>query len=183
MRVAIDTSSLLSLVRYYLPFDKDMRLYRFIEKKVEAKEILVVEEVYRECKMVAQGKVLEALPYLAEKQHRLKTDELLPDRKLFNRIENDFAITVQKRKLTEAEFENRKQDYMADADFKLILLALQEQDGLDPITIVTEESTASNDGKVFKKIPAICRLQGMDIACCDLPAYLKNTEGIGFGVQ
>ncbi len=184
MRVAIDTSSLFSLVRYYLPFDKEKRLYHFIGKKIEAKEILVIEEVYLECKSIAQGMVVQALPYLAEKKHHLKTDELLAGRKLFNRIENDFAITVQKKKLTDAQFENMKNSYLASADFKLILLALREKGSIDGgITIVTEESSASNDNKAFKKIPAICDLQGMDITCWDLPKYLKNTEGIGFGVQ
>lgn len=184
MRVAIDTSSLHALVRYYLPFDRDQRLYRFIQQKAEAGEILIIQEVYFECKTIAQGEILKALPYLKEKKHHLKTDDLLPSKTLFNRVENDFAISVQKRLLSETEFESLKQQYMAGADFKLILLALREKASLDdPVVIVTEETSASNDRKLFKKIPAICGLQGMDITCWDLPKYLKNVEGIGFGVQ
>lgn len=183
MRVAIDTSSLLSFVRYYMPFDRDKKLYRFVQQKIENKEILVIEEVYLECSRNAQGTVVKAMPYLEDKKHRLKTDELLPTKKLFNRIENDFAITVQKKKLSEAQFESVKEDFIASADLKLILLALKEKSGIDGgLTIVTEETTASNDGKAFKKIPAICDLHDIEIPWCDLPKYLQQA-GINFQVK
>lgn len=184
MRVAIDTSSLRQLVRYYLPFDQDQRLHQFIQRKIEAKDIMVIEEVYLECKSVSQGVVIEALPYLNERKNRVKTDDLLPYKKLFNRIENDFAITVLKKKLSDAEFEQMKDAFIASADMKLILLALREKNSIDGgITIVTEETLSSNDGKPFKKIPAICDLQDIEIAWCDLPRYLKEIEGIDFHVK
>lgn len=183
MRVAIDSSSLLSLVRYYLPFDREQRLYTFMQQKIVAKEILVIEQVYLECKGIAQGAVVKALPYLDDKTNRVKTDELLASPAFIRRVESDFAIGAQKRKLNDAEFENRKLDYLEDADFKLILLALREKQSLDPITIVTEESRSSNDGKVFKKIPAICDLEGININCCDLPTYLRQVDGIDFAVS
>lgn len=183
MRVAFDTSSFRQLVRYYLPFDTGQRLHRFIQERVEAKEILVIEEVFLECRSVAHGAVINALPYLGETKNRVKTGELLPTKRLFNRIENDFAITVLKNKLTEAEFERVKQDYIASADLKLILLALREQEGIDgTIAIVTEETATSNDGKPFKKIPAICELHGIGIRCIDLPTYLREADGIDFRV-
>lgn len=184
MRVAFDTNSFRQLVRYYLPFDKDQRLYRFIQRKIEAKELLVIEEVYMECKAVAQGVIVEALPYMNERKNRVKTDELLPSKKLFNRIENDFAITVQKRKLSDAQFESVKEDFLTSADLKLILLALREKTAIDgAITIVTEETIVSNDGKAFKKIPAICDLHDIEIPWCDLPKYLQEVEGIDFHVK
>lgn len=37
MKAVIDTSSLVSLVRYYLPFDKEGKLKAFIEERIEAK--------------------------------------------------------------------------------------------------------------------------------------------------
>lgn len=184
MRAVIDTSSLQALVRYYLPFDPGQRLYNFLQEKLEVGEIILIEEVYFECKTVAQGEVLKAFPYLSEKKHRQKMDDLLPPKSIFNRVENDFAITMQKQLLSEAEFENRKQQYMASADFKLILFALREKARLDdPVVIVTEETSASNDRKLFKKIPAICGLQGMDLTCWPLPRYLKSAEGINFAVE
>lgn len=184
MRVAIDTSSLLSFVRYYLPFDKDQKLYSFIQRKIETREIIVIEEVYLECKGTAKGVVVKTLPYLEDKKNRVKTDELFPTKKLFSRIENDFAITVQKKKLSEAQFESVKEDFLASADLKLILLALREKGGIDGgLTVVTEETAASNDGKAFKKIPAICDLHDIEIPWCDLPKYLKEVEGIDFHVK
>ena len=184
MRVAIDASSLRQLVRYYLPFDQDQRLHQFIQRKIEAKEIMVIEEVYLECRSVAQGVVVEALPYLNERKNRVKTEDLLPSPRMFNRIENDFAITVLKNKLSAAQFERMKEDFIASADMKLILLALREKNSIDGgITIVTEETPSSNDGKPFKKIPAICDLHNIEIAWCDLPKYLKQIEGIDFHVK
>lgn len=38
MKVVIDTSSLVSLVRYYLPFDKERKLKSFLEERILAKE-------------------------------------------------------------------------------------------------------------------------------------------------
>lgn len=184
MRVAIDTSSLRSLVRYYLPFDHDGRLRQFIQKKIEAKEILIIEEVYLECKSVAKGVVVEELPYLALKENRVKTNELFPAPKLFNRIYHDFAVMVMKNKLNEVQFDSVKDDFLRSADLKLILLALREREGIDgSIRIVTEETAAANDGKVFKKIPAICDLHGIGIEWCDLPKYLNDIEGIDFHVK
>ena len=40
MKVIIDTNSLLSLVRYYLPFDKENLLFNFIKEKIEIGQIL-----------------------------------------------------------------------------------------------------------------------------------------------
>lgn len=40
MKVVIDTNSLLSLIRYYLPFDKNGILFQFIKKKIEIGEII-----------------------------------------------------------------------------------------------------------------------------------------------
>jgi hypothetical protein len=46
MKVIIDTNSLLSLVRYYLPFDKDKILYNFIKNKVQSGEIIIIDKVH-----------------------------------------------------------------------------------------------------------------------------------------
>ena len=50
MKAVIDTSSLVSLVRYYLPFDKEGKLTSFLEERILAKKIIVMEEVALECK-------------------------------------------------------------------------------------------------------------------------------------
>ena len=55
MKIVIDTSSLLSLVRYYLPFDNNDVLKEFILKKIQLKELIIIDYVYSECKNVSGG--------------------------------------------------------------------------------------------------------------------------------
>ena len=64
MRVVIDTSSLLSLVRYYLAFDNGRVLFNTIKSKFESGEIVLIDKVFEECKYVAKGIVISALYYL-----------------------------------------------------------------------------------------------------------------------
>ena len=45
MKVVIDTSSLMSLVRYYLPFDKKSILFEAIKTKIANGEILVIDKI------------------------------------------------------------------------------------------------------------------------------------------
>jgi len=54
MRVVIDTSSLLSLVRYYLPFDKNGVLFGLIKSKFASGEIIMLDAVYEESKFIGQ---------------------------------------------------------------------------------------------------------------------------------
>lgn len=69
MIVLIDTSSLISLVRYYLPFDKNQTLYNFIKNKIESKKILILDKVYEECEYTAKGIVLKELEFLKSKKY------------------------------------------------------------------------------------------------------------------
>jgi hypothetical protein len=111
MNVVIDTSSLLSLVRYYLPFDKNNKLYNFFESKILSKEILILDKVYDECSYTAKGIVVKTLTYLNEKKNHIKTIDLLPNPKFFNQLENQFINGSIKNKLSLVEFENRKNQF------------------------------------------------------------------------
>lgn len=53
-------------------------------------------------------------------------------------------------------------------DFQLIFHARENKE----FDIVTNESSSSNDRKLFYKIPVICGMEG--IACTDLTQFLKN---------
>lgn len=44
------------------------------------------------------------------------------------------------------------------------------------VVLVSEETEGSNDNKLFKKIPAICKL--LNIESITLPTYLKGGQGI-----
>lgn len=74
MKVVIDTSSLLSLVRYYLPFDADNILFKVIKSKFKYGEIILLDKVYDECKFIAKGIVISSLDYLENKKLRVKTE-------------------------------------------------------------------------------------------------------------
>jgi hypothetical protein len=177
MRVVIDTSSLLSLVRYYLPFDKNRILYNLIESKVKSGEIIILDEVYEECKYTSKSLVLKTINYLNDKKIRVKTEELLPTTKFFNQLENQFINGAIRNKLTEVEFENRKSAYLESADAKLLLYCLKNKDLFDSdLSVVTEETESSNDNKSFKKLPAICKI--LNINTLTLPELINSYEEI-----
>ena len=80
--------------------------------------------------------------------------------------------------LNEAEIDNYTSKYLNSADAKIILLALniKKEEGSESIFIVTEETSANNDNKLFKKIPTICK--EIDIESISLPKLigLFNSE-------
>ena len=84
MKVVIDTSSLLSLVRYYLPFDKQKVLFELIKFKIASGEVLVIDKIIEECEYTSKGIVLSTLSYLKDKSfnktHKLplNTEFILP---------------------------------------------------------------------------------------------------------
>ncbi|MFA7361529.1 MAG: DUF4411 domain-containing protein [Candidatus Kapaibacterium sp.] len=179
MKIIIDTSSLLSLVRYYLPFDKDGVLYDYIKLKYESGEIIVLDRVFDECIRVAGGLVLKKLLYLKDKKLHYNTTNILPDNNFFDLLESKFLNPGIKNILPPAEFENRKNNYLnLEADSKIILLSLKhkEADNLDNLSIVSEETPSNNDKKPFKKIPAICNILYLDFMT--LPELLNKYEGI-----
>lgn len=61
MTAVIDTSSLISLVRYYLPFDRQNILYDLFQKKIESNQIIVLDKVFDECRYTSQGIVVKKL--------------------------------------------------------------------------------------------------------------------------
>jgi hypothetical protein len=131
MRAVIDTSSLLSLVRNYLPFDKNDILFNIFKTKIESGEIIILDAVLQECKYVSQKLVVYKLSYLLDKEFQKryyvpkKTDELLPlaPTKFLNMLKNQFAIPGQLKRLTDAEFEIQKSRFMESADAKIIMFS------------------------------------------------------------
>ena len=66
MKVIIDTNSLLSLVRYYLPFDKHKILYNFIKDKIQSGEIIIIDKVHEQCSYISKGIILSKLDFLED---------------------------------------------------------------------------------------------------------------------
>jgi hypothetical protein len=192
MRVLIDTSSLLSLVRNYLPLDKSGFLFEEIRNKISTGEFILLDAVYEESKYQSKGIILKKLDYLSDKgflkEYKIivKTDELLPlaPGKFMNMLGNQFAIQGQLKRLNEAEFEVKKKEFMESADAKLILYCqhLIKGNPEEEIYLLTEETAAANDLKLFKKIPAICEI--LDIPVITLPELLLKKYpniNLGFG--
>jgi hypothetical protein len=191
MKVVIDTNSLLSLVRYYLPFDKKGVLFQFFKKKIEKGEIIIIDKVLEECTYNSKGVVISTLDYLSDKSFLksfkvpFKTDSLLAPApaKFLRQVESQFVNTIvrKQRRLTETEFENQKSTFLNSADMKQIILCLNLQKDGEKVVLVTEETEISNDNKLFKKIPAICK--ELNIDTLTLPEILGKYEGIDIDFQ
>jgi hypothetical protein len=191
VKVVIDTNSLLSLVRYYLPFDKKRVLFQFFKKKIEIGEIIIVDKVLQECTYNAKGIVITTLDFLNEKaflklaKAPYKTDSLLAPSpaKFLRQVENQFVNTVvrRNRKLTDTEFENQKNAFLNDTDIKQIILCLNLLEDGEKVVLVTEETESSNDNKLFKKIPAICK--ELEIETMTLPELIAKYDGIDIDFQ
>ena len=185
MKVIIDTSSLLSLVRYYLPFDVNYKLYDFIKQEIAIGNIVVIDAVLEECKYTSKQLVTKSLKYLVDKDFKksfkvpITTKDLLPPstKKFYNMVDNNFRTQISHR-LLESEFEQQKKEFLDSADARMIILALNERqlNHEAELFIVTEESEVANDQKAFKKIPAICKILDLDVMT--LPQLLARYNEI-----
>jgi hypothetical protein len=191
MKVVIDTSSLLSLVRYYLPFDKKTILFDAIKSKIANGEIFVIDKIIEECAYISKGIVLTSLAFLIDKSFNktnklpLNTEFILPPApsKFYRQVDNQFVNGVQKKRLTETQYISIKNDFMNSADMKLILTCLNliKDYPEEEIFLVTEETEVSNDNKIFKKIPAICSQLG--IQTINIQQLVDKFHGINFEIK
>ncbi len=166
MKIVIDTNSLLSLVRYYLPFDNDNHLIDFFKNKIANGDIVIIDKVYEQCQYQAKGLVLDKLNFLNEKEFLKKSkqpfktvDLLIPNPKqFFHLLNNNFvnSIVKKQKQITEAEFEVEKERFLEDADMKLVITCLNFIQKGEDVLLITEETSSTNDNKLFKKIPLMC---------------------------
>jgi len=185
MKVVIDTSSLLSLVRYYLPFDKKRKLFNYIKTQIQNGDLIIINAVLRECEYMSKQIVIKTIDYLVDKDFKkkyklpIKTKDLLPPapKRFYNLVDDNFRSSLS-RSLNQAEFEHEKKEFLSSADARMILFVLNEKHNNSDtdIVIVTEETEATNDRKAFKKIPAICRILNLNVLT--LPELLKKYEEI-----
>lgn len=181
MKIVIDTNSLLSLVRYYLPFDNENHLINFFQSKIVNGNIVIIDKVYQQCQYQAKGLILEKLGFLKEKdflkeskQPYKTTDLLIPNPKIFfHLLDNNFvnSIVKKQKKITDAEFEVQKELFLEDADMKLVIASLNFIQKGEDVLLVTEETSSSNDNKLFNKIPLIC--YELKIATITLPELIS----------
>ena len=180
----IDTSSLLSLVRYYHPFDKRKILYKFIEERFIQADFILLASTIMEIKRVAQGIILAQYPFLGNKKKgsppRIVVQKNLDifDPELHKRIKSNWVNKKQEKRLRqfkrEKEFETEYDKYIKGVDCQLILYALKKRKSSckKEVIVVTEETSQQNDQKLFKKIPQICKIE--NIKCQTLPSMLQQ---------
>ncbi|AJC93681.1 DUF4411 family protein [Campylobacter volucris] len=170
-----DSSSLINLVRYYIPFDNNSKLKEFILDEFMKNNFLLLNEVRIECKRKSSGLVFKEIPEL-DKIEFIKQKDFIIDAKWHNLIDNNFVIKGMKQKLNQDEYEAQKKQFIKSADFALIYYVFYNKN----ITIITEETINSNDNKFFKKIPAICKFQ--NINCINLPQFLQEQIQIHYEI-
>jgi len=144
-----------------------------------------------ECRYNAKGLVLSKLPFLTDKSFLkaskapYKTDNLLvPNTKqFFHHLNNTFVnqIIKKSKKISEVEFESEKTRFIESADMKQVILSLNLKNQGEQVIIVTEETESSNDNKLFKKIPAICK--ELEIETMTLPELIAKYDGIDIDFQ
>lgn len=173
MKIIVDTSSWIALVRYYIPFDPKSNIYLFFKQGIEDGSIILIDEVHQECSFVAKN-CFKNLSFFNDKKNITRTTDLYPSPKFFNLIDNQFSIQSQKRRLTNVEFENRKEIFLKSADSKIILQGLKfiKEGEIADVIVVSEETSSANDHKLFKKIPAICSI--LKIECLTLPDLIEK---------
>jgi hypothetical protein len=183
MKFVIDTSSLLAFVRYYLPFDKARKLKAELQARIEDKEIIVIDKVWDESKYTAKKAIYLALEVLHEKKNTQNTDLVLPDPKFFKMLDNNFTVQSQKKQLEPEQYEALKAKFLSGADCKMILLCYVRMKGKDSedYVIITEETDSQNDGKLFKKIPLICK--ELRIECISIADFIKRYSSMRFRIE
>lgn len=154
----IDTSSLVAIARYYLPIKDEVKLLRFIESKFRSGELVMLSSIHLEASRTQKGIAIELMDFLNDNDLRLNDSDLMPPapRKFSNQLDNNLCVPLQKKKLSSEAYSLQKAQYMSTGDAKMLLYALNNMDK-EPV-IITEETMLSNDGKLFKKLPAICEI-------------------------
>ena len=169
-----DTNSLLNIVRYYLPFDQDKTLYNWLQSSFVREESFLLQSTYDEISRISQGIILKELDFL-KGQRTIRIDTVSP--KVHNLIDNNWIDrrNIKRKNLAEEEVKRQKQIFINSGDCQLIIFAMQDTKRI----IITEETSANNDGKIFQKIPKICQQQGIKIFTLpNLLAHLNFTMKI-----
>ena len=176
MKYLFDTSSLLAISRYYLPFDREKKLYKRICARFLAGDIVILDTILNEGRYVAQGVILRSFPFLLDKKDLIiNTSDLLPfsTRKFDNLVNNNFSVSALVNN-GKVDFSMLKQNFLASGDGKIIVYAYNKMhEGEKGFCVVTEETPFPNDGKVFKKLPALCDI--IDVPHMNVVSLLERT--------
>lgn len=174
MEYIIDTSSWISLIRYYKPFDSGSVIYDFFKRKIENNEFIVLNEVSEECNYFSQGLVAKELDFIKDKKLITKAQNLGSTKRFYNLLDNQFCNSFQKKQLDDFEIERFTQQFVQSADAKIMTTAMTRIKEGQKVVVITEETIGNNDNKLFKKIPAMC--SALDIDCIKLPELISRFD-------
>lgn len=167
MKGIIDTSSLVAISRYYLSIKDEVKLLSFIYSKFSSRELLLLSSIHEEAKYTQKGIALSKMDFLNDTDFIVADEDMLPPspKRFSNQVDNNFCISILRKRLNEEQYLQQKARYMLTGDARMIIYALNHKTD-DPV-IITEETHTSNDGKLFRKLPAICdmlKIKHMTIA-------------------
>lgn len=172
----IDSSCFWMLIKYYLPFDANDKLRNFLEDRFEQEEIVLLGKVWQEIEN--KQNINDALPFLAQTDAVPVRTAPLP---LIEKARKKWAGSRARDNMPPKEFDKYVDRYIKSADFHLIALCWEQKhqkpDELlsipdAPLIIVTEESNIQWNNKAFRKIPIICRDEGIE--CINLAQMLQR---------
>lgn len=184
MVVVVDTCSLHRLVEYYLPLDKEGKLVPLFERLFLGREIIMTESVFWECSRMSKGIITTKLPFLktkAAKDLLVKPDFFPPEAKLQRIVNENFTIKAKYDSLSPEQRLAQSEAYQQSGDFSILQCAYMEKKGMagslfgDDLRVLTDESSAENDSKCFKKIPACCQFLGAETI--NIREYLEIITG------
>ena len=145
-RYLIDTSSLLSLVRYYRPFDKNKKLFQWLKGMfMEKQQCLLIENVLKEANRINKGQIVKTYDFLKEVKC-IKSIAVIPPQ-FHERIDKNWIVSEAREKVKPEEYKESKHNELGRADWQLVFAAREKKGDI----IVTEESRKENDNKLFKK--------------------------------
>ncbi len=167
-KYCIDTSSLLDLAKYFAPFDNGV-IEKFLQDNFQKEDFIVLNKVFDELQRVSKGLVLKKYPFLERDKKIPKIKDITADKTHHSKLDENWVVPKQKNNLNMDQFEQEKQRYISGADFQIIAFCMEERNSR---IVISEETPSQNDGKLFKKIPAICQQE--NIECQKLVWLLKQ---------
>ena len=115
MRTIIDTSSLVRIAQSYNPFDKTNTLETFLNKEIQNGALIILDRVVDETRNVSQGIAYRTFKCIQKNGSIRSTKELIPDKRFFNMLDNNFVDRATKRlKLNDddALYQNERDHYL-----------------------------------------------------------------------
>lgn len=172
MEMIIDTCSLVSLAKQYLPLDSVNCIEPFLTTEIKEGRLILLDSIQEECKHVSGGIAMEKFPILKDNSFVIKTENMVPKspRAFYNKLNNNYCVSLIKRTLSVDQFETQKEVFLSTGDGRMILY-INNMAEEKSFTVITEESRSQNDAKVFKKLPLI--LDQMNVKTITVSDYLK----------